>query len=190
MTGPPVHGPAQMSRVMLIGQAPGPREGALGRPFAWTAGRTLFRWFATATGVDEESFRRGVYIAAIARCFPGKAANKGDRVPDREEIDRCQRFVSREVKIVAPELILPVGKLAIEQILGFKGPLAEVIGLQHRTTYHGVSTDVICLPHPSGVSTWTHTPPGNFLLARSLELVARHPAFAAIARGPAPAATG
>jgi uracil-DNA glycosylase len=190
MTGPPVHGPANLSGVMLIGQAPGPREGALGRPFAWTAGKTLFRWFAAATGVDEASFRRGVYIAAIARCFPGKAPGRGDRLPDREEIERCGRFLAREVQIVQPRLILPIGSLAIEQVLGRKGPLAEVVGLQQRVRYHGVTTDVICLPHPSGVSTWPRSPTGSVLLAQALELVARHPAFAAIARGPAPAATG
>ncbi len=177
MIGPVVHGPANPSRVMLIGQAPGPREGELGRPFAWTAGRTLFRWFETATGVDEASFRAGVYISAVARCFPGKAPGGGDRRPDREEIGRCQRFLSREVQILRPQLIVPVGGLAIEQVLGHKGPLVDVIGVQRRVRYHDVDTDVICLPHPSGVSTWHRVEPGITLLRRALELVARHPIF-------------
>lgn len=177
MIGPVVHGPANPSRVMLIGQAPGPREGELGRPFAWTAGRTLFRWFETATGVDEASFRAGVYISAVARCFPGKASGGGDRRPDREEIGRCQRFLSREVQILRPQLIVPVGGLAIEQVLGHKGPLVDVIGVQRRVRYHEVDTDVICLPHPSGVSTWHRVEPGITLLRRALELVARHPTF-------------
>lgn len=43
MIGPVVHGPPVLSKVILVGQAPGPREGSFGRPFAWTAGRTLFR---------------------------------------------------------------------------------------------------------------------------------------------------
>lgn len=175
MIGPVVHGPANVSRVMLIGQAPGPREGELGRPFAWTAGRTLFRWFETATGVDEASFRAGVYISAVARCFPGKAPGGGDRRPDREEIGRCQRFLSREVQILRPQLIVPVGGLAIEQVLGHKGPLVDVIGVQRTVRYHEVDVDVICLPHPSGVSTWHRVEPGVTLLARALELVARHP---------------
>lgn len=177
MIGPVVHGPANVSRVMLIGQAPGPREGELGRPFAWTAGRTLFRWFETATGVDEASFRAGVYISAVARCFPGKAPGGGDRRPDREEIGRCQRFLSREVQILRPQLIVPVGGLAIEQVLGHKGPLVDVIGVQRTVRYHEVDVDVICLPHPSGVSTWHRVEPGVTLLARALELVARHPTF-------------
>jgi uracil-DNA glycosylase len=182
MHGPSVHGPANPSRVMLIGQAPGPREGALGRPFAWTAGRTLFRWFEAATGLDEPGFRAGVYISAVARCFPGKAPGGGDRRPDREEIDRCQRFLSREVQILQPQLIIPVGGLAIEQVLAHKGPLVDVIGVQRSVRYHGVDTDVICLPHPSGVSTWHRVEPGITLLARALELVARHPAFVSITK--------
>ena len=190
MHGPSVHGPANPSRVMLIGQAPGPREGALGRPFAWTAGRTLFRWFETVTGVDEPSFRAGVYISAVARCFPGKATGGGDRRPDRDEIGRCQRFLSREVQILQPQLIVPVGGLAIEQVLGHKGPLVDVIGVPHRVRFHTVDADVICLPHPSGVSTWHRVEPGITLLARALELVARHPAFANIRAGASGACAG
>ena len=177
MVGPSVHGPAIASEVLLIGQAPGPHEGAIGRPFAWTAGRTLFRWFAAATGVDEASFREGVYMSAVARCFPGKASGGGDRRPDRAEIARCQRFLAREVQVLRPRLVLPVGGLAIEQVLGHKGTLAQVIGAQQQVRYHGVDTDVICLPHPSGVSTWHRVEPGLSLLAKALALVAEHPTF-------------
>jgi uracil-DNA glycosylase len=189
MQGPAVHGPPVLRELLLVGQAPGPREGALGRPFAWTAGKTLFRWFAAATGVDEETLRERMYMTAVARCFPGKAAGGGDRKPDREEIARCQRFLSAEVQIVRPKLVLPVGGLAIEQVLGHKGPLRDVVGEVHRALWHGVATDVICLPHPSGVSTWHRGPPGSELLARALRLIAGHPAFVAATTGPA-AATG
>ncbi len=190
MVGPSVHGPAIAAEVLLVGQAPGPHEGAIGRPFAWTAGRTLFRWFETATGVDEATFRGGVYMTAVARCFPGKAAGGGDRRPDREEIARCQPFLAREVKIVAPRLLLPIGGLAIEQVLGHKGPLVDVIGLQKRVRYHGVEADVICLPHPSGVSTWHRVEPGIHLLARALELIARHPTFVRLRAAVAERAAG
>src|ERR1700759_2537842 len=82
MIGPVVHGPPVVSGILLVGQAPGPREGSFGKPFAWTAGRTLFRWFEEAIGVGEEEFRAKVYMAAVARCFPGKAPGGGDRRPD------------------------------------------------------------------------------------------------------------
>src|SRR5262245_46541926 len=79
MIRPVVHGPPVASQVLLIGQAPGPREGSFGRPFAWTAGKTLFRWFEETIGVGEDEFRAKVYMAVVARCFPGKAKGGGDR---------------------------------------------------------------------------------------------------------------
>lgn len=179
MLGPPVHGPAIVTPILLVGQAPGPREGMLGRPFAWTAGKTLFRWFESATGIDEPTFRAGIYMTAVARCFPGKAKGGGDRRPDRGEIDRCQRFVSGEVDILKPRLIIPVGGLAIEQVLGHKGPLVDVIGTEQRARVHGHDTDVICLPHPSGASTWHRVEPGISLLIAALARIAAHPAFTA-----------
>jgi uracil-DNA glycosylase len=174
MIGPVVHGPAIPSSILLIGQAPGPHEGALGRPFAWTAGRTLFRWFSEALGADEAKVRRAFYFAAVARCFPGKANGGGDRKPDPGEVLRCRTHLEREVLILRPKLVLPVGALAIEQVLGHKGPLAEVVGTLRRTRYHGRGVDVIALPHPSGASTWHRMEPGRTLLVRALELLAGH----------------
>ncbi|MCM2334212.1 MAG: uracil-DNA glycosylase, partial [Anaeromyxobacteraceae bacterium] len=116
--GPPVHGPPVLSGVFLFGQAPGPHEARLGRPFAWTAGRTLFRWLASATGADEAAVRERVYISAVARCFPGKAKGGGDRVPTPEEIALWRPFVAREVEILQPRLVVPIGRLAIGEVLG------------------------------------------------------------------------
>ena len=52
MVPPPVVGAPVLSKLLLVGQAPGDKEPVLGRPFAWTAGKQLFKWFATL-GVDE-----------------------------------------------------------------------------------------------------------------------------------------
>ena len=191
MVGPVVHGPPLMSRILLIGQAPGPHEGSLGRPFAWTAGKTLFRWMERALGVPEDVWRSRVYMSAVARCFPGKARGGGDRKPDPTEIARCRTHLEREVEILGPKLILPVGTLAIEQVLGHKGPLAEVVGKTVRARFHGAMADILCLPHPSGASTWHKTEPGISLLAQALELLAAHPeierAFGPNRSAPAPA---
>ena len=80
MIGPVVTGHAVASPVLLIGQAPGIKEGRLGRPFAWTAGKTLFQWFG-GIGLDEERFRHQVYMAAMCRCFPGKNPKGGKLIP-------------------------------------------------------------------------------------------------------------
>lgn len=182
MIGPVVHGPPVLGRVMLVGQAPGPREGMFGRPFAWTAGRTLFRWFEETIGVAEETFRQRVYMAAVARCFPGKANGGGDRRPDAEEIGNCRTFLAREVDILRPELVLAVGTLAITEVLGDvakKKKLDELVGDPVRTSWHGHDTEVIALPHPSGASPWHKIEPGKTLLARALGEVKRHPAVRA-----------
>jgi uracil-DNA glycosylase len=177
MIGPVVHGPPVPSAIFLVGQAPGPREGSFGRPFAWTAGRTLFRWFEEATGATEDRVRKAVYFAAVARCFPGKAKGGGDRRPDPGEIERCRTYLEQEVRILCPKLVLPVGTMAIEEVLGHKGPLADVVGKKARARYHGLDVDVIALPHPSGASTWHRMEPGKTLLGRAKRLLAEHPAI-------------
>jgi uracil-DNA glycosylase len=179
MIGPVVHGPPVASRVLLLGQAPGPREGSFGKPFAWTAGRTMFGWFERVLGIDEERFRTTIYMAAVARCFPGKASGGGDRKPDPQEIGRCETWLAREVAILEPDLILAVGTLAIERVTGSKAPLVEVVGTTRRTTWHGREVDVIPLPHPSGASPWHRIEPGKTLLDQALRRLARHPAMQA-----------
>lgn len=179
MVGPVVHGPPVISPVFLLGQAPGPHEGKIGRPFAWTAGKTLFRWFEEALGVPEERFRERVYMAAVARCFPGKAKGGGDRRPDADEIEACRRFLRREVEALAPRLVLAVGTLAIGEVLGDRvrgQKLAAIVGKIERTRWLGHETDVIVLPHPSGASPWHKLEPGKTLLAEALALVKAHPA--------------
>lgn len=175
--GPVVHGPPVNSRVMLIGQAPGPREGQFGRPFAWTAGRTMFGWFQRVLGVSEDAFRARVYIAAVLRCFPGKAKGGGDRKPAPDEMARCRSFLEREVALLKPELVIPVGTLAIQEVIGHKGPLVDVVGTSRSASYHGREVDVVCLPHPSGASTWHRMEPGKAHLEAALRLLARHPSI-------------
>ena len=179
MVGPVVSGGPVLSPVMLIGQAPGDKEGPAGRPFAWTAGKTLFGWFRDL-GLDEDAFRRRIYMAAVCRCFPGKALKGGDRVPAPDEIERCSRHLAAEVELLRPRLVIPVGKLAIAQLLPDAAQLIEVVGRIHRTRFHGVELDVAPLPHPSGASTWHRTEPGKTLLARGLAAIAAHDAFAGL----------
>ena len=112
MSGPPVVGEPTPSPVMLIGQAPGPKEIELLRPFAWTAGKTLFGWFE-GIGLAEAAFRRRVYMAAVCRCFPGKRPRGGDRVPNREEIAHCRHWLQQELQLLQPQLLLPVGALGV-----------------------------------------------------------------------------
>ena len=181
MASAPVSGPPVRSEVMLVGQAPGVREPQLGRPFAWTAGKTLFRWFEEACGFGEEVFRSSIYMAAVCRCFPGKhPKGSGDRVPDDEEIANCAPWMEREIALLRPKLVIPVGKLAIAQFVTAE-KLSEVIGRRIRLERGGVTFDLVALPHPSGASTWHRTEPGKSLLRKALGLLTKDPALRAIA---------
>ena len=149
MHPPPISGGPIVSNVILVGQAPGVREPIADKPFAWTAGRTLFRWFKEATGMSEEMMRTRIYFAAVCRCFPGKAPGGSDRVPNPQEIQNCSSWLNREIEILRPRLIIPVGKLAIAQFLSIT-KLEEVIGRSFSVRRAGCSFDLIPLPHPSG----------------------------------------
>ena len=175
MHKPVVVGPPLLSKVLLVGQAPGDKEPALGRPFAWTAGKQLFKWFAEL-GVDEATFRERVYMAATCRCFPGKQPRGGDRVPSEDEVKNCRPWLEREIELLEPELLLPVGRLAIEQFLPPR-QLAEQVGKVTRITLGKRELDVIPLPHPSGASTWPRSEPGKSLTKRAFQLIAKHPAW-------------
>ncbi len=166
------------SKILLIGQAPGVKEPELGRPFAWTAGKTLFKWFASI-GIEEPQFRQQVYMTAVCRCFPGKNPKGGDRVPDAEEIANCSRWLNAELTLQQPELVLLVGKLAILQYMPVN-KLTEVIGKRFRMTLNNVAVDVIPLPHPSGASTWHRMSPGKELLLDALALIKQHSQWQAL----------
>jgi uracil-DNA glycosylase len=176
MRKPVVSGGAVVSRVMLVGQAPGDKEPVLGRPFAWTAGKTLFKWFNESAGMSEAAFRSSIYMAAVCRCFPGKRITGGDRVPAPDEVQKCSAWLKREVEILQPRLVIPVGKLAIEQFMPLQ-KLDTIIGRKFEIKYAGQTFDLIPLPHPSGASPWHRMEPGKTLLQGALKLIVKHPAF-------------
>jgi len=182
MESAPVSGGPVKSEVMLVGQAPGTREPVLGRPFAWTAGKTLFRWFEHACGFGEDTFRANIYMAAVCRCFPGKhPKGSGDRVPDEEEIANCRPWMDREIELLRPKLVVPVGKLAIAQFVAAE-KLSDVIGQRIPLRRGQTEFDLIALPHPSGASTWHRTEPGKTLLGQALRLLGEDPSLRRIAQ--------
>jgi len=176
MQSTPVSGGAVVSDVMIIGQAPGPREPTLKRPFAHTAGRTLFRWFEQFCGMDEAAVRSKIYFAAVCRCFPGKNPGGSDRVPAPDEIRNCGLWMDDEIRILQPRLIIPVGRLAIVQLINC-AKLEDVIGRKFRVEHAGHRFGLIPLPHPSGASPWHKIPPGKQLLQKAMHKIARHAAI-------------
>ena len=179
MQSTPVSGGAVVSEAMLIGQAPGVREPVLQKPFAHTAGKTLFWWLEEFCGINESIVRSTIYFAAVCRCFPGKSPGGTDRVPAPDEIRNCSSWMDDEIKLLRPRLIIPVGRLAIGQFIECP-KLEKVIGRKFCVERAGQRFDLIPLPHPSGASPWHKIPPGRELTARALRKIARHPAIRAL----------
>jgi uracil-DNA glycosylase len=82
--------------------------------------------------------------------------------------------------MLRPDLILPVGKLAVSRFIPVP-TLRDVVGSVYPVALAAKTADVIPLPHPSGASVWFKTEPGKTLLARALRKIGSHPAWAVIA---------
>jgi uracil-DNA glycosylase len=157
-------GPAS-ARVMIVGQAPGVTEVEAQRPFNASSGRRLFQWLAEA-GWDEDDFRATQYMTAITKCYPGKSpGGKGDRAPSHAEQKLCAPFLEQELVLVRPEIVVPVGGLAIRRFLG-KVKLADVVGT---ATQDDKGRWIVPLPHPSGASLWLNKPEHQALVQRAIE---------------------
>ncbi len=128
ITPPPVFSGRPGAQVMIIGQAPGNTEVLAGRPMNAGSGRRLFEWLAAA-GWEEDDFRRRHYMTSVTRCYPGRnSSGKGDRVPTRVEQANCRSFLEREIALVNPRLIIPVGGLAIKLFYASSLRLEEIVG--------------------------------------------------------------
>ena len=157
-------GPATL---MLVGQAPGITEAKVGRPFNASAGRRLFQWLAEA-GFGEAAFRVGYHMTAVTKCYPGRhPRGKGDRKPSRAEQRLCRPFLDRELALVRPRLLLAVGGLAIETLLGRSIRLEEAVG----RVFEVDGRWVLPLPHSSGASLWTNLPDNQVRLRQALVLL-------------------
>jgi uracil-DNA glycosylase len=160
---------AVTAKVMLVGQAPGITEPQARRPFHGSAGRRLFAWFAQI-GWEESWFRRTQYITAITKCYPGKnKSGRGDRVPTRAEQKLCAPFLERQLALVQPTLIIPVGSLAIRHFLG-KAKLVDVVGTIRRDLQQRW---LVPLPHPSGASLWLNDLENQERVKQALEHLQR-----------------
>jgi uracil-DNA glycosylase len=157
-----------MAQMMIIGQAPGVTECQVKRPFNGTSGTRLFQWLAEA-GWQEADFRVRHYMTAVTKCYPGKdKGGKGDRVPSRAEQKLCRPFLERELELVDPHVVVPVGRLAIELFFGRRFKLADVVGTLKRDD-HG--RRIVPLPHPSGASLWLNRPQHRVQVAQALDIV-------------------
>ncbi|MGI8930253.1 MAG: uracil-DNA glycosylase [Candidatus Limnocylindria bacterium] len=144
-------------RALLIGQAPGWREIETGVPFAWDAGKRLCGWLGAA-GIGVDDFRSRWYVTSIGKCYPGRAPGSSvDKPPSRTDIERWTPYLREEIRMVSPRLVLLVGGLAHRFAFGAAARLDRLVGRE--LTWDGApGASVLCLPHPSGASTWLNDP--------------------------------
>lgn len=127
--------------------------------------------------MDEDAFRRRVWISATIRCFPGREVG-GDRAPSPEEVERCAPFLKRELERLRPATVIAVGNLAIGRFLE-PAPLKDRVGRTFRVGRPAFDAefDLVPLPHPSGRSTWFHRPEHQQLLDQGLAALAATPGW-------------
>jgi len=162
---------AATARMMTIGQAPGITEVEAKRPFNAGAGRRLFQWLGEA-GIDEDWFRTTQYMTSVTKCYPGRAkGGSGDRVPSRSEQALCYPFLEEECQLVDPEVIIPIGRLAIGLFFSKSKVLTDIIGTQVQTES---GAWVIPLPHSSGASRWHQIAENRALIEQAIGLIKGH----------------
>ena len=106
---------------MFIGEAPGADEDRQGEPFVGRAGQLLTSMLK-AMGFARED----VYIANVLKCRP-----PGNRDPKPEEALRCRGYLDRQIELVAPSLIVAVGRIAAHNLLATDTALARLRGKVH-----------------------------------------------------------
>lgn len=109
------------ARLMFIGEGPGRDEDAQGRPFVGEAGQLLTRLIGRMGFKREE-----VYIANIVKCRPPE-----NRTPEDDEIAHCLPFVLDQIRIVAPAVVMALGRVAAHALLGIKTPIGRLRGSLH-----------------------------------------------------------
>ena len=132
------------SEWMVIGEAPGAEEDLRGEPFVGQAGRLLDNVLAAAGLGRTAAGRSAVYIANVVKCRP-----PGNRNPEPDEVARCEPYLMRQIELLRPRVILLMGRVAAQAILGTEASIASLRGHTHRIDVAGVSVPVIVTYHPA-----------------------------------------
>jgi uracil-DNA glycosylase len=161
---PPILWAQDHHRALMVGQAPGITEPVRGLPFAGAAGRKLVTWLAPLGIESHEDLLERFAFASVTKCYPGRVpGGRGDRVPGRDERERCRPWTDATVRLCDPRVVVPVGRLAIDDWIG-RAPLAEVVGRR----FERDGRIVVPLPHPSGASAWTNSAENRALVAEAV----------------------
>jgi uracil-DNA glycosylase len=127
--------------IMFVGEAPGADEDAQGEPFVGRAGQLLTRIIETM------GFGRGdVYIANILKCRPDMPrGSSGNRPPTPVEMQTCRPYLMEQLDIIQPKVLVALGAVAVEGLLGTRGAMRELRGRWH--SYN--ATPLMITYHPA-----------------------------------------
>src|SRR5206468_827585 len=136
------------ARWLFVGEAPGADEDAKGEPFVGQAGRLLDNMLA-ALGLARG---RDVYIANVLKCRP-----PNNRTPAPLEVDACRPYLDRQIALIAPKIIVALGKSAATTLLNVDASIASLRGRVHR--YCGVP--LVVTYHPAYLLRRSEAPGGR-----------------------------
>jgi DNA polymerase len=108
------------ARLMFVGEAPGEDEDKKGEPFVGRAGQLLTK-IIEAIGLSREQ----VYIANVIKCRP-----PNNRNPEADEVAACEPFLFRQIDVIQPKVIVPLGKFAAQSLLRTMDPITRLRGRQ------------------------------------------------------------
>ena len=121
---------------LFVGEGPGADEDERGEPFVGQAGKLLDNMLAAI------ALKRGnnVYIANVVKCRP-----PGNRTPEPADARACEPYLTRQIELIRPRLIVALGKVAAQNLLGLEATLASLRGRVHQVR----STPLIVTYHPA-----------------------------------------
>jgi DNA polymerase len=115
------------ARLVFVGEAPGRDEDLQGEPFVGRAGQLLTEIITKGMRLRRED----VYIANVIKCRPPENRN-----PEPDEVVSCEPFLLRQLELIGPEVIVALGKFAVQTLLRSKTPITQLRGRWH--DYHGI----------------------------------------------------
>ncbi len=115
------------AKLMFVGEGPGRDEDLQGEPFVGRAGQLLTDIITKGIGIKRED----VYICNVVKCRPPENRN-----PEVDEVAACEPFLKKQIDLVRPEIIVGLGKFAVQTLLQSNVPISKLRGNWH--SYHGI----------------------------------------------------
>lgn len=131
----------EQAQWMIVGEAPGEQEDKQGEPFVGRAGQLLDRMLAAlALTRSEADATQQVFIANVLKCRP-----PANRNPQPQEVAQCEPFLTRQIELVQPKVILAMGRFAVQSLLKSSEPIGKLRGKVHEVA----GVPVIVTYHPA-----------------------------------------